>query len=356
MKKGTSRWMALLLAGILAGSLAGCGGTDGADGGKKQEETAAGGEDKGAGEEGAAKEENGAGEEAAAPEADGEAFTIGFSNMNDIYPYCIKFRDYLVEMAEAEGMKVLVADAAGDANTQNGQIDNFILQGVDVATAITIDLDASIPGVDAANQAGVPFVSYLTNVRDGAGYDGYIYIGSENYEAGLLQGQYLAEVLPENAQILYQTGNPNDSQYSARKQGLLDGLKDRTDVKIAAEVATMNQKDQGITVMEDWMQVYDQIDCVVAQNDDSILGAIEAMKAAGRLEGVITVGLDGSDDALAAIKSGELTMSVLQDARGQAQAAVEVFKQLRDGTPAAQIEDANVPFQTITSENVTEFE
>lgn len=283
-------------------------------------------------------------------------YIIGFSNLNDIYPYCIKFRDYLVEFAEAEGMKVLIADGAGDANTQNGQIDNFILQGADIVTAITIDLDASVPAVNAAENAGLPFISYLTNVRDNAGYDGYIYIGSENYEAGLLQGQYLAEVLPENAKILYQTGNPNDSQYNARKQGLLDGLKDRTDVEIVAEVTTMNQKDQGITVMEDWMQVYDKIDCVVAQNDDSILGAIEAMKAANRLEGVITVGLDGSDDALASIKAGELTMSVLQDAKGQAEAAVEIFKKIRDGVDPATIEDVNVPFQTITIDNVNDFE
>jgi len=289
------------------------------------------------------------------PEAETEPFLIGFSNMNDIYPYCIKFRDYLVSFAEAEGMQVLVADAAGDSNTQNGQIDNFIVQGADVVTAITIDLDASIPAVEAAKAAGLPFISYLTNVRDDGGYDGYIYIGSENYEAGLLQGQYLAEVLPENAVILYQTGNPNDSQYSARKQGLLDGLADRTDVEIAAEVATYNTKDQGITVMEDWLQAYDKIDCVVAQNDDSILGAVEVLKTAGMLDEVITVGLDGSDDALASISAGELTMSVLQDAKGQAEAAVEVFKQLRDGVDPATIENVYVPFKPITIDNVTDF-
>lgn len=340
MKKKCYKMAALGLAmGMLALTLTGCG--------KAAPESNS--------ESNAKQEADGKQEESAPAQETGEEFVIGFSNMNDIYPYCIKFRDYLVEFAEAEGMKVLIADAAGDAAAQNGQVDNFILQGVDVVTAITIDLDASIPAVNAAENAGLPFISYLTNVRDNGGYDGYIYIGSENYEAGLLQGQYLAEVLPENAQILYQTGNPNDSQYSTRKQGLLDGLAERPDVTIAAEVATMNQKDQGITVMEDWMQVYEKIDCVVAQNDDSILGAIEAMKAAGRFEDVITVGLDGSDDALVSIEAGELTMSVLQDAKGQAQAAVAIFKQLRDGADAASIEDANVPFQTITKDNVGDY-
>lgn len=103
------------------------------------------------------------------------------------------------------------------------------------------------------------------------------------------------------------------------------------------------------------MQAYDKFDCIVGQNDDSILGAIEAMKAANRFDGVITVGLDASDDALVSIEKGELSMSVLQDAKSQAEAGVEVFKQLRDGTDAKTIEDVFVPFQTITKENVAEY-
>lgn len=285
----------------------------------------------------------------------GEPFIVGFSNVNDLYPYCIKLRDCLVEAAAKEGIEVLVADASGDADTQNGQIDNFIMQDAKVVSAISVDLDSSVPAVLAAQNAGIPYISFLTSVRDEGGYDQYIYIGSENYNAGLMQGQYLAEVLPENAVILYQVGVTGDSQYSERKQGLIDGLSTRADLKITAEVSTNNQKDKGITAMEDWMQAYDKIDCVVAQNDDSILGAIEAMKGANRLEGVITVGLDGSDDALVSIQNGELSMSVLQDAQAQAEAAVEIFKQMRDGVDPATIEDVQVPFQRITIDNVTDF-
>ena len=282
-------------------------------------------------------------------------YIIGFSNVNDIYPYCIKFRDYLVAGAEKEGFKVIVADAKGDSAVQNGQVDNFLVQNAKIITAISVDLDGSVPAAEAAKKADVPYISFLTSVRNEGGYDKYIYIGSQNHDAGLLQGEYLAKVLPKDAKILYLTGQPNDTQYIDRKQGLIDGLKSRADVKIVAEQNSNNSKDLGLSITEDWMQANDKIDCIVGQNDDSILGAIEALKSANRLNGVITVGLDGSVDALASIEKGELSMSVLQDAKGQAEAAVNVFKQIRDGTDPKTIKDVFVPFQTITKDNVAKF-
>ena len=284
-----------------------------------------------------------------------DVFIFGFSNNNDIYPYCAKFRSYLVEEAEKLGMQVLVTDAQGDVAVQNSNIDNFIVQGANAVGAISMDLDGSIPAVEAAKTAGIPYISFLSSVRDDGNYDGYIYIGSQNYDAGYMQGQFLAEVLPENAQILYLTDRPSDQQYVDRKAGLLDALESRPDVEIVSEMNSENKKDKGLSITEDWMQVYDDIQCIVGQNDDSVIGAIEALKAAGRLDGVITVGLDGSEDALALIEAGEMTMSVLQDARGQAIAGAEVLKQIRDGVDPATIEDIYVPFQAVTEENVADY-
>ena len=133
-------------------------------------------------------------------------YIIGFANVDDIYPYCIKFRDYLVAGAEKEGFTVIVTDAGADPAVQNGQIENFIVQNAKIITAISADLDGSVPAVEAAKKADIPYIAFLNSVRDEGGYDKYIYIGSENYNAGLLQGEYLAEVLPKDAKILYLTG------------------------------------------------------------------------------------------------------------------------------------------------------
>ena len=264
-----------------------------------------------------------------AAEADGEAasggdFLVGFANNSDTYNYCAKFRSYLKEETEAKGIQIMVTDAAGDTNVQNGQVDDFIVQNAKVVSAISNDLDGSVPALEAAKTAGIPYISFLTQVSGGEDYEGYIYVGSPNVDAGKAQGDYLCEVLPENAQILYFTGEPNDQQYIDRKQGLTDALAARSD----------------ITIMDEY---------------NAALGVVEALKSAGRLDGILVLGVDGSDDALTSVKNGEMAMTALQDARAQAQAGADIFEQLKNGKNPAEIEDVYVPFKIVSSENVDEY-
>ena len=118
----------------------------------------------------------------------------------------------------------------------------------------------------------------------------------------------------------------------ARKKGVIENLLDkRPDLELLASQTGDYRRDLGMNVMEDWIQAYSQIDCVIAANDQMILGAIEALKGAGRLEGVLTAGIDGTPGARESIKSGELTMSVVQDAVGQAGKGAEVAKMMAGG-------------------------
>lgn len=290
-----------------------------------------------------------------AQESSGGNYLVGFANNSDTYSYCAKFRSYLKEEVEAKGMEIMVTDAAGDTNVQNGQIDDFIVQSANAVSAISNDLDGSVPALEAAKAAGIPYVSFLTSVSGGDDYDGYIYIGSPNYDAGKAQGEYLCEVLPENAQILYFTGVPNDQQYIDRKQGLTEALAARDDIEILDEYNVENAKDKGMSTAEDCLMSYDKFDAIVCQNDDSALGVVEALKGAGRLSEVLVLGIDGSDDALASIKNGEMAMTAFQDARAQAQAGADVFEQLKNGTSPADIEDVFVPFKIVSADNVDEY-
>lgn len=282
-------------------------------------------------------------------------FVVGFANNSDTYNYCAKFRTYLKQETEALGMKIIVTDAGGDTNVQNGQIDDFLVQNVNVVSAISNDLDGSVPALDAVRAASIPYISFLTTIRNADDYDKFIYIGSKNYDAGVEQGKYLVENLPENAQIVYFTGEPNDQQYIDRKQGLMDQLASRSDITILSEYNVKNQKDLGMSTAEDVMQAFDKFDAIVCQNDDSALGVVEALKSAGRLEGVIVIGIDGSDDALQSVKNGEMTMTVLQDALAQAKAGAQVFEQIKDGVDPSTIEDVFVPFQNVTKDNVDDY-
>ena len=284
-----------------------------------------------------------------------DAYLVGFANNSDTYDYCAKFRTYLKDATEAQGIEIMVTDAGGDTNVQNGQIDDFIVQNAQVVSAISNDLSGSVPALKAAIEAGIPYISFLTSVEGGDDYPGYIYVGSPNVEAGKAQGEYLVEVLPEDAKILYFTGEPNDQQYIDRKQGLTDALAARDDIEILDEYNVKNGKDLGMSTAEDCIMSYDHFDAIVCQNDDSALGVVQALKTNDMLDEVLVLGIDGSDPALESIKNGEMAMTALQDAKGQAQAGAEIFAALRDGTDPAEIEDVFIPFQIVTSENVDEY-
>ena len=284
-----------------------------------------------------------------------DSFLVGFANNSDTYNYCAKFRAYLQEATEAKGIEIMVTDAGADTNVQNGQIDDFIVQNANVVSAISNDLDGSVPALNAAIDAGVPYVTFLTQVTGGEDYDGYIYVGSPNVDAGTAQGEYLVETLPEDAKILYFTGEPNDQQYIDRKQGLTDALAARDDIEILDEYNVQNSKDLGMSTTEDCLMSYDDFDAIVCQNDDAALGVVQALKSAGMLEDVLVLGVDGSDEALASIKAGELSMTALQDAKSQAEAGADIFEQLKNGTDPAEIEDVYIPFQIVTAENVDEY-
>ena len=284
-----------------------------------------------------------------------DSFLVGFANNSDTYNYCAKFRAYLQKATEAKGIEIMVTDAGADTNVQNGQIDDFIVQNANVVSAISNDLDGSVPALNAAIDAGVPYVTFLTQVTGGEDYDGYIYVGSPNVDAGTAQGEYLVETLPEDAKILYFTGEPNDQQYIDRKQGLTDALAARDDIEILDEYNVQNSKDLGMSTTEDCLMSYDDFDAIVCQNDDAALGVVQALKSAGMLEDVLVLGVDGSDEALASIKAGELSMTALQDAKSQAEAGADIFEQLKNGTDPAEIEDVYIPFQIVTAENVDEY-
>lgn len=258
-------------------------------------------------------------------------YLVGFANNSDTYNYCAKFRSYLKDATEAKGISITVTDAGGDTNVQNGQIDDFIVQNANVVSAISNDLDGSIPALEAAKDAGLPYVSFLTSVSGGDDYDGYIYVGSPNEDAGKAQGEYLCDAFPDGASILYFTGAPNDQQYVDRK------------------------KDLGMSTAEDSLLSYDKIDAIVCQNDDGALGVVEALKSAGKLDSIQVLGIDGSDDALQSIQDGEMTMTALQDAKAQAEAGADIFEKLKKGTDPADIEDVNIPFKIVTKDNVADY-
>ena len=284
-------------------------------------------------------------------ESDGSGqFTIGWVTGDDIYSFNVRVRQAVVRFGEEAGMRIMVADARSDVNNEVNHMENYIAQGVDVVATMPRDPVGSAAGVRQVWAAGIPYIG-VTGVVEAD----QILVGGDDVHAGQLQAEFLAQVLPPNGTYLYMTVNPVENTCIRRKEGMEILRTLRPDVRMLAEEDVRGRADRGMTVTENWLQVYDHVDAIVSQNDDAALGAIEALKAAGRLQSTMVIGIDGGIDALRSIQAGELTASAYYDADGVGRAVIEVASQIRNGVSPSQIADILVPFKMITRENVEEF-
>ena len=279
-------------------------------------------------------------------------FKVAYVNLADSDVNCRITKEYFEEYAaDYPEMEVSYYDSENDIDKMISNMETAMASDVDAIVVLPLDASALAPVTNDAIAAGIHVIPFRGTIDS----EGTIYVGSENIESGEMQGEYLAESLPENAKILYMMGTAGNSPTIDRQQGLHDALEEagRTDVEFLAEKDADFDKAEGMQLMEDWMQTFPEFDAVVAANDQMALGAMEALKGANRLEGVQVIGVDGVEEALLAIKNGEMTMTAFQNCDAQAKACIEVLEKLSSGEEVT--EDVLVPYEVVTKDNVDEY-
>lgn len=278
-------------------------------------------------------------------------YVVGYTNMldSDVFPHLVKSA-FEQDAKGDPSLDVRFTDANGDINRQLNQIDTFIAQKVNAIVIVPVDYQGIVSGVQAANRAGIPVIAL--NVLSAGGK--FTFVGSANFAAGRMQGEFMAQHLPKNATVLYLGGTPGLYHSKERWEGFKQACLDkRPDIKLLSNLSGNYDRSQGMQITEDWVQRYPKFDAVVAANDQMALGALQALKTAGRLKGVMISGIDGTTEALHEIQAGEMTQTIRQDAGGQAQAAYQVVETLRAGkNPPPQV---LVPFASITHDNVSQY-
>ncbi len=285
-----------------------------------------------------------------ATKKDGSKIVIGytFHSAQDVFQNIVK--NAFLEAAAARGVEVKVIDPQMDIERQVTAIETFISLGVDAIVCSPLDYQGAIPGVLAANAAGIPYVAVNAEVGGGK----FVQVGSRHYESGAIEGTYMAKVLKKGAKVVYLRGTEGMGHTRDRRQGIQDTLfSKRPDVVLLAEQTANYDRVQAMKVVEDWIQAFPTIDAVLSANDQMALGALEAMKTARRDKGVLFAGIDGTDEARQLVKSGAFAITVLQDAKGQAGAGLDAAIRLVLGEQVDKI--IYVPYKPITHENIQEY-
>ncbi|OVE80265.1 hypothetical protein BVY01_00575 [bacterium I07] len=241
--------------------------------------------------------------------------------------------------AEAKRLNVnLVVQAAErevDVEKQMQIIENLIQRRVDVIIVAPSGSKEIIPAIVKANKAGIPVLGIDTRIDPAAlkmaGGELASFIGSDNFEGGKIAGQHIAELLDGKGEVAILEGIPGHETGDERKRGFHEALAGFPEIKVIASLTANWERDQGFNVFQSILQSHPGVDALFACNDLMALGAIEAIRAAGRDRDVIVVGFDAILDAKNAIKDGSMKASVAQHPDEMGRAAVEIaFKLLNN--------------------------
>lgn len=247
-------------------------------------------------------------------------------------------------LLEDMGYEVVSAEANHDVKLQNDQIDNMVSQGVKGLIVVAEDGDAIVTSVEKAADAGVKVIAYDRLIKTSKIA---AYLSFDNVEVGRQQALgVMAAIDAENwdvatngpARVVQLAGSPTDNNATLFTKGQTEILQPYVDsgkIEIVAQQGIDNwDAANAVKVMENILAAQNNdIDAVVASNDGTALGALQAMKAQG-LAGVVPIsGQDATADGSNSIVKGELTVSILKDIRNLSPLAVEVMDQLIKGEP-----------------------
>lgn len=255
--------------------------------------------------------------------------------------------------SEGAGWQFVNEIAGGNANLQLDQVNKMVDDKAAAIVVIAQNGDSIVPAVKRANEAGIPVIATNRDINGGV----FTNVVNNERQAGELQADYMAAHLPQNAKVVYIKGDMTISAAVNRYEGFKETIKaKRPDVEIIASNSTGDWSEaQGIRELSLWLGMYPQIDGVAAANDYMAMGAIKAMKAAGRFnESVIVCGVDSIDDALASIAAGELKMTVKQDADKIVETIMGLLQQIKQGQ-SPEKGDVLVPMIAITKDNLSQY-
>jgi inositol transport system substrate-binding protein len=253
------------------------------------------------------------------------------------------------------GVDLQFVDGRNDVNKQLDQVQELIGKKVDALIVNPVDTAATGRITKAATAAGIPLVYVNRRPDDPKLPAGVASVTSDDKEAGRMQMEYIANKLNGKGTVVILLGELSNNSTRDRTEGVKEVLKKYPDIKIAEEQEGAWGRQKGMDITNNWLTQGRDFSAVLSNNDEMAIGASMALKQAGKKQGdVLVAGVDGTPDGLAAVKKGDLTVSVFQDAKGQGEGSIDAAVKLakKEALPQQAIV---IPFKLITPENVSTF-
>jgi ribose transport system substrate-binding protein len=268
----------------------------------------------------------GAGDTTANSGGSDNGITIGVS-VYDMSSFITAGKEGMEAYAAANDITLLWNSAGLDVNTQATQVDQFINQKVDAIVIVPVQADSLAPQVDAAIAAGIPIVPVNASLNNDKVSGN---VQPSDVAAGEAEARMMMDELGGKGNVIILQGPLGQSGMLDRQEGIENVLAEYPDVKVLAQDTANWKRDEAVNKVKNWISAFgDTIDGVIAQNDDMGLGALQAFKEAGKT--VPIVGIDGIEDGLKAVQSGDFIGTMLQNGTVELSAGLAVAAALARG-------------------------
>jgi simple sugar transport system substrate-binding protein len=272
------------------------------------------------------------------------AITVAFTQIGQESDWRTANTDDMKAAMEAEeGWIYVYDDAQQKQENQVKAIRNFISQGVDYILFTGVVRTGWEEVLKEVNEAEIPLI-LIDRMPDDETMEKIEYVGAfggDFVEEGRRMAYWTANYMEsigrgdEEINVVILEGTTGSSAAEDRTAGINEVLANYPNLKVVGSQTGNFTRAEGLAVMESFHKSLDKIDVVLAENDDMGLGAIDAIKAAGKVPGkdIIIVGCDAVKNAFDAIVAGEMNATI-ECTPLYSSAVIPLIKGLEDGSIA----------------------
>jgi ribose transport system substrate-binding protein len=212
-------------------------------------------------------------------------------------------------------VKLTFFDPAFDPQKQLSQIEDCIALDPDVILVNAVDPAAVVPGLKKVHDAGIPLIMHNADTNEDGQQYSMSFVGSDYTEQGRAVGRTMVAQLPDGSRGVILSGKPGQTGVQERIDGAQEIIDaSGKDIQFIDNQPAEWMMDKAMTVMQDFLTRYPsgEINFVYGLDDPMALGALEAIKAAGREDEFMVFGVNGNKEACDAIKAGDMGGTALQ--------------------------------------------
>jgi len=268
-----------------------------------------------------------------APSAYAADIKVGLSLPTQREERWVKDKQVMEAEAKKAGIDLRVQVTDNDAAKQVAQCENLISQGVKVLILAPHDASSAAVIIDKAAKAGIKVISYDRLVTNST-LD-YYYLSFDNVKVGELQGEFITKKVPKGSYIVL-AGSPTDNNAKLFREGAMKFIKplaDKGDIKIVMDQFVKDwQPSEAQKLCEQALTAnQNKVDAVLAPNDGTAGGCIQAMAAQGLAGKVPITGQDAELSGAIRIVQGTQSMTIFKDTRELGKRAVQMALELAQG-------------------------